>query len=218
MSQFIKHPRTPHLPWSPGATPDDINWTSDDVLDGQWVVVTEKMDGENCTMYKYGIHARSIESAYHPSRTWVSSLQASIGYQIPENMRVCGENLYAKHSLSYDNLDSYFLVHSIWETRGDLDYCLSWDDTVAWTKALGLFTVPVLWTGVYETKRFQYGALSIDTSKQEGYVVRPIGSFMADRYTELVAKWVRPAHVETDDHWMHTNVIKNGLKKSHLTI
>ncbi|MET3986910.1 hypothetical protein ABIC27_004807 [Streptomyces sp. PvR034] len=44
------YPRTPHLPWSPGATPDDVR--AGDLsglpgLRGREVVVTEKLDGSN---------------------------------------------------------------------------------------------------------------------------------------------------------------------------
>lgn len=35
------------------------------------VVITEKMDGENTTLYRDGLHARSLDSRHHPSRNWV---------------------------------------------------------------------------------------------------------------------------------------------------
>ena len=45
----MKYPRTPHLPWSPGVTGDDIHNT---VKPLEWseIVITENMDGENTTM------------------------------------------------------------------------------------------------------------------------------------------------------------------------
>jgi hypothetical protein len=58
----IKYPRTPHLPWSPGATSDDIYQGNTSYFENKVVVVTEKMDGENTSIYRDFVHARSIDS------------------------------------------------------------------------------------------------------------------------------------------------------------
>jgi hypothetical protein len=36
-------------------------------------------------------------------------LQATIGYQLPNNWRLCGENLFAMHSIYYQELKTYFI-------------------------------------------------------------------------------------------------------------
>lgn len=95
----VHYPRTPHLPWSPGASSDDVRVGDLSGLAGREVVVTEKLDGENTTLYADGLHARSLDSAHHPSRAWVKALQGRIGPAIPQGWRVCGENLYARHWL-----------------------------------------------------------------------------------------------------------------------
>ena len=46
-SKYKKYPSTPHLPWSPGTTESDV-FVTPSVFEGKEVVVTEKMDGENC--------------------------------------------------------------------------------------------------------------------------------------------------------------------------
>jgi hypothetical protein len=100
--KYVKYPRTYHLPWSDGATDDDRVLTDEDLetnFAGRTVVVTEKMDGENTTMYNDCIHARSPDSGPHPSRDWVKNLHAQIQWQIPEGWRISGENLYATHTL-----------------------------------------------------------------------------------------------------------------------
>lgn len=88
----IRYPRTPHLPWSPGAGPDDVRITGLSGLEGRAVVVTGKLDGENTTLYRDGLHARSADSGHHPSRAWVKALHGRIGDAIPAGWRVCGEN------------------------------------------------------------------------------------------------------------------------------
>ncbi len=47
-----KYPRTPHLPWSSGRSEDDIALDSNEHLERlEDVVVTEKLDGENTTIF-----------------------------------------------------------------------------------------------------------------------------------------------------------------------
>ncbi|MGW1127032.1 RNA ligase family protein [Streptomyces sp. NPDC002526] len=199
------YPRTAHLPWSPGATSDDVRMTDLAALAGTEVVVTEKLDGENTTLYADGLHARSLDSAHHPSRTWVKALQARVGARIPQGWRICGENMFARHSLAYDALESHFYGFSVW----DGDRCLGWDRTVEFLRSLGIPAPPVLWRGVFDAKALR--ALKPDTGRQEGYVVRPAAGFPAALFGRVVGKWVRPGHVVTDTHWMHAEVVENGL-------
>ncbi|MBO9489792.1 RNA ligase family protein [Endozoicomonas sp. G2_1] len=203
----VKYPRTPHLPWSPGATSDDIHQGNASPFEGKKVVVTEKMDGENTTLYSDFIHARSIDSRFHPSRTWVKALQARIGYNIPAGWRICGENLYAQHSIAYDNLPSYFVAFSAWNEN---NMCLDWQASKTLFAKLGLEPPKELYTGLWCEKTIR--ELTLDQSKQEGYVVRLADSFHFDQFAQSVAKWVRPNHVSTNKHWMHAEVIANGLK------
>ncbi|WP_335934490.1 RNA ligase family protein [Streptomyces sp. PTD5-9] len=202
------YPRTGHLPWSPGAAPDDVRIADLSALAGREVVVTEKLDGENTTLYADGLHARSLDSAHHPSRGWVKALQGRIGPRIPAGWRVCGENVFARHSVPYDGLESFFYGFSVW----DGERCLGWDRTVAFLRGLGIPTPPVLWRGVFDARAEKaLRALKPDTARQEGYVVRPAGGFDAADFGRLVAKWVRPGHVRTGTHWMHAAVVENGL-------
>ncbi|MCH0541134.1 AAA family ATPase [Streptomyces sp. MUM 203J] len=200
------YPRTAHLPWSPGAAPDDVRAGGLAGFAGREVVVTEKLDGENTTLYADGLHARSLDSAHHPSRAWVKALQGRIGARIPAGWRVCGENVYARHSLPYDELESYFYGFSVWDGRGG---CLGWDETVTFLRGLGVPTPPVLWRGVFDERALR--RLRVDTSRQEGYVVRTVDGFPGEEFGRRVAKWVRGGHVQTGTHWMHAAVTPNGL-------
>ena len=202
----VKYPRTRHVPWSPGSTSDDLLSDSLLPLHGKRVIVTEKMDGENSSLYRDGYHARSLDSRHHPSRNWVKAMHASIAHLIPEGWRVCGENLYALHSIAYNELPSYFLMFSIWNEHNQ---CLSWDETVEWANLLGLTHVPVLYDGMYDEARLR--AMKPDTDVSEGYVVRLAESFSFSDFGAVVAKWVRTNHVQSEEHWMHKAVVPNGL-------
>jgi predicted kinase len=199
------YPRTPHLPWSPGASADDVRVADLDALRGREVVVTEKLDGENTTLYADGVHARSPDSAHHPSRSWVKGLQGRIGARLPAGWRICGENVYARHSIGYDDLESWFYGFSVW----DGDRCVDWDRTVRFLRDLGVPVPPVLWRGVFDERALR--RLRVDTTRQEGFVVRTVEGFERDGFGRRVAKWVRAHHVRTDTHWMTAPVVENGL-------
>ncbi|MFF2642294.1 RNA ligase family protein [Streptomyces niveus] len=199
------YPRTVHVPWSPGVGSDDVRGGDLDGLRGREVVVTEKMDGENTTLYRDGLHARSLDSGHHPSRAWVKALQGRIGALIPDGTRVCGENLYARHSIAYEELESWFYGFSVW----DGEWCLGWDETVRVLRRLGIPAPRVLWRGVFDERALR--GLKLDPARQEGYVVRTVEGFVREEFGRRLAKWVRPHHVQTDTHWMHAAVVENGL-------
>ncbi|MEU5690792.1 RNA ligase family protein [Actinosynnema sp. NPDC020468] len=199
------YPRTPHLPWSPGASSDDVRVADLEGWRGREVVVTEKLDGENTTLYRDGLHARSLDSGHHPSRSWVKALHGRVGPRLAVGRRICGENVHARHSLAYDDLLSWFYGFSVW----DDDHCLDWDAAVGFLRGLGVPTPPVLWRGVFDERALR--ALRVDTARQEGFVVRTVEGFGRAEFGRRVAKWVRPAHVRTSTHWMHAPVVPNGL-------
>jgi len=202
VNMATKYPRTLHLPDSPGATSDDKRLTFNP-FEGKEVVITAKMDGENTTMYTNGLHARSIDSPYHKSRTFVSRLHSLFSFDIPTNMRICGENLYAKHSIYYKNLIAYFQVFNIWED----DECLSWDDVVTWCNYFGLPTVPVLYEGIWDNSFQPLHIVNGDLC--EGYVVRLREAFFMDEFSTSVGKYVRANHVTTHAHWMNELLVPN---------
>lgn len=212
--QRYKYPRTLHLPWSLGKSQDDRVLRSVDHFNGKEIVVTEKLDGENTTLYRDYIHARSIDGQSHPSRNLVKALQAQIGYQIPSGWRMCGENLYAKHSIYYRNLPSYFLVFAVYD---ESNICLSWDDTVHFSASLGLSTVPVLYRGLWDRKAVERcfsGESVFSGSQQEGYVVRMAAQFAFEDHTANTGKFVRANHVQTDEHWQSQPVQPNSLENN----
>lgn len=209
-TDYVKYPRTYHLPWSEGKTDDDKTLKNCDQFIGKEVIVTEKMDGENTTIYKDYIHARSIDGRDHWSRSWVKNFQSKIGYEIPDGWRFCGENLYAKHSIKYENLDSYFYLFSIWDENNN---CLDWDTTLQYAEMLDMKVVPTLYRGVWDGKNIQALYKQSDRETMEGYVVRIVDSFNYLDFSKSVSKFVRGSHVGTNHHWMFTCSEKNELIK-----
>ncbi len=183
----------------------------------------------NCTLYNHGLHARSINQRSHPSRAWLYAFHRLIAHQIPDNMRICGEYLYARHSIAYDSLPSFFLVFGIYEGM----VALSWDDVQTLCSEIQytlnvrvdgveqpiqytLETVPVLYRGVWDEQAIRacYSGKSAYGSQQEGYVVRTGKSFQQENFAVHTAKYVRANHVNTDSHWMHQSVVPNKLARA----
>jgi hypothetical protein len=206
MQKRIKYPKTPSLPWSPGCQEGklEVDLTA---FRNKKIVLTEKMDGECFSLYVDGLHARSLDSKHHPSQSWIKAKHAELQGYIPYRFRICGENMYAKHSIGYDNLDSYFYIFSIWNG----DHCMDWEYTVQWAEHYKLSTPHVFWIGIFDEEKLRKMTSSI-AKNQEGYVIRNHSSFKFKDFQRNVAKWVRPNHVQTDIHWSK-NWTKNELKR-----
>lgn len=204
-----KYPRTKHLPWSLGATSDDVFLVDTSNFEGREIVVTEKIDGENTTVHSGGTHARSVDSGPHPSRSHMRALAGQVAHELPDDLRILGENVYATHSIHYTALPAYFLVFGVHEG----DRSLAWDEVVGYASMLGLHTVPVLYRGLWDEAavRACYTGVSRCGGIQEGYVVRLADSFFLDEFSRSVAKFVRKNHVQTDEHWMSKSVWPNEL-------
>lgn len=206
-----KYPRTPHLPFSLGATDDDKILKSTSHFNDKLVVITEKMDGENTSIYNDYYHARSIDSKHKDYHSYLlANILPAVQYQIPDSYRICGEYLYAKHSIAYENLESYFLAFSIWNGNT----CLSWSDFESLCEEWGLKTVPVLYKGVYNEDIVKKIANEVVARGGEGIVVRLQDAFEYEDFGNSIAKFVRPNHVQTDKHWTQSKIEANKLAKN----
>jgi len=216
--EYSKFPRTPHLPWSPGFSGDDIRLA--DVTNFNWkrLIITEKLDGENITVYSDGhIHARSVDGGNHSSRNYLKNLMPSklvrsfpnIGNcrTLYNGWRICGEYLYAIHSIEYEKLSDYFFVFSVIDDAGVVQ---EWDMVKNVADYMGLPTVPVIaemecgsnWVSVLKKQTDKIMTSSRFGSTIEGYVIRNADSFPYSEYGKNVAKYVREGHVaENAEHW-----------------
>lgn len=203
-----KYGRTYHLPTSPGVMSDDKILRDLSTLNSAAeVIFTEKMDGENTTIHQGGCHARSPDSGYHASRDWMKAFAAGISPNLAENERIVGEYLFARHSVAYDSLQSYFLGFS-WIVDGTVQ---AWDTTLERFSVLGIQPVSVLHRGPFNDATTNAVLAGLDLSKQEGFVVRTTSDFQEADMATHMAKYVRADHVQSETHWMHAEIVRNGL-------
>jgi len=207
----MKYPRTYHLPYSPGATKDDKKLQGDWFKNfiGQEIVITEKLDGENIHMTKQDCYARSDGA---PTRSpWSRNiwdpkdgLYWKIRQYIGESETIFGENLYGEHSIHYNNLTDYFHLFAACNSS----HFYSWNDVKMFASIMDIPHVPELWRGlIYNQNELQdlvehyVKQPSVFGEYREGVVVRITDSFKIDDFSKYVCKWVRPNHVQTDEHW-----------------
>lgn len=223
MSVSTKYGRTYHYPFSPGTTSDDrINSNYiEDLSKINTVIHTEKLDGENNCLSRYGIFARS--HATPTTSPWTRSLKAKwdvLKHDLGD-YEIFGENLYAIHSIKYVKLKEHYFVFGIREHGR----WLSWEETEFISAFFDFPTVPVLetisinsekyhtddWSDFYRKniliqccKRSEFESIDALTNNEctiEGIVTRNIEGYDASDFQHNVFKYVRKGHVKTDEHW-----------------
>lgn len=206
MSEFdnvYKYPRTPHLPFSPGATSDD-KWASPETLDylqsGIDLAVSEKMDGGNISMMRDYFYGRSLDSGVHAWDTHAKQLHARIAHEIPDRWRISGESMYARRSVSYEDLPGVYMVFAIWDETNTM---LSWDEMVEYAGMLDLPVVPLLYRGNSYKDAVKVWESTTNDEVSEGFVVRDAGRIPYLEFDQRVVKWVRQNHVRTRADWRH---------------
>lgn len=205
-----KYPRTKHLTYSQKLSEDDKTLPNEDIFKGKSVVVSIKLDGECTSIYNEDSHARSLNSDKDSEdRRWIELFRMlKIRNKIPTTYRLCGENLFYKHTVGYKDLRTYFYLFSIW----DCDTCLSWKDTIELANKLEIATVPIIYQGVYDKiaimKAFDQYRTTIPS---EGFVVRLEESFQYKDFGTSVAKFVAGDFIIPDKHWRHSVKERNGF-------
>lgn len=170
-----------------------------DTLYGRQVIITEKLDGENTSLHTDHIHARSEDGDSYPWQSTVKALWGSLRYKIPEHIQICGENMYAKHSIYYDRLTAFYYVFNIIDKKRKV--FLSVDECLTWCEELGLEFAPLLYRGVLTRDKCKMPKESAFANEVEGYVIRVIEEFPVEDYKKCCAKFVRKGHVRTTEHW-----------------
>jgi hypothetical protein len=215
MSISRKYGRTYHYPFSPGTTSDDrINhnyWY--DINKINTIVHTEKLDGENNCVSRYGVFARS--HAAPTTSAWSRAIRER--WELIKNdlgdVELFGENLYAVHSIEYRKLEHHYYVFAV----RIQDIWLSWDEVKFYAAMFDFPTVPELkivkpadelsfrddvLTLVAQPSLFDsYDTITEKPCIREGIVSRNTAEYPVLDFAHNAFKYVRKGHVKTDEHW-----------------
>lgn len=216
MSLSEKYGRTYHFPFSPGTTSDDrINydyWSDIQLIDS--IVVTEKLDGENTCLNQFGVFARSHAApTHHPWAAYLKQRWELIKNDLGD-LEIFGENLYAIHSIEYQNLEQHFFVFAV----RDHEKWLSWEEVKFYAKLLDFQIVPEIarWNAPFTKNEFESAILEIiqkesafvsvdvlteKNCSMEGVVCRNTNGYTTGDFRHNVFKYVRKGHVKTNEHW-----------------
>ncbi len=210
-----KYPSTPHWPHSQTVHRDDSMHKYASHFLNRPIIITEKLDGGNTCLYNGEVFARSVVA---PSTAgWMAMVKKHHAWKIPGVIRdmsdrisneteFYGEDIYGVHSIEYAEVseDETFYLFAI--RHGD--YFFSWNEIESLAYHLGVNTVPVIYRGTVETEeeltKILEGQLvepSHIGGAREGFVIRVAEEFPASTFDLNVCKYVRPGHVQTDEHW-----------------
>lgn len=215
-----KYNRTFHFPFSKGATNDDKIASNISSVIGSEIIITEKLDGSNTSLEANGCFARTHSGPpVHPSFDGLKALHASIKHKIPVETQLFGEWCFAKHSIFYNDLPSYFMIFNVRDMKNNS--WSSWEEVELWAKEIEVNTVPVLFKGKVNSEielQKMIESFMIQPSKCggiiEGVVVRVAYDFEEQCFSNNVFKYVRANHVDpNNDHWIHNEIIRNIVRK-----
>jgi G:T-mismatch repair DNA endonuclease (very short patch repair protein) len=215
-----KFPRIPHLIISPGGTNDDKRMTleEEEVFLGKRIIITSKMDGSNLCFTKNNVFARSHScEPTHPSFAMAKQIHSEIKHKINENFSIFSEWCYAKHSIEYKALEHYCNIFAIRDDESEIFN--SWEAVKEISMELNIPNVPILFDGIVKNK-IELNKLIMSLalapcygSEPEGVVVRVADELLVkgNKFINM-AKYVRKDHVQTSEHWLSQEIVKNKLK------
>ena len=197
--QKIKFPRTPHLPFSGSIGSDDLRIKDLSQFYGKDIIITEKMDGENISIYKDGWHARSLGSKHKDYHSYLQNkILPQIQAKLESNLRLVGEYLYKRHTIPYDDLEGFFELFAAVYARDKGFEVQPWTFVQFCSGVLDIPTVPEL---IYIKKFSQkdekvlYDLVnSFERNGLEGFVIRNAARFPLEKWSENVAKYVRKGY------------------------
>ncbi|MGH7168709.1 MAG: RNA ligase family protein [Gemmataceae bacterium] len=188
------------------------------------VVVEEKVDGANTgiafdstgepiiwnrgTVLTAGGHAQ-----FQPLWRWLAEHRAGLASALGERLVLFGEWCFAIHTVRYDRLPDWFLAFDVYEKSAGRFWSSDRRDTLV--RSLGLFSVPVLASGIFTLA--DLASLLVATKSRYGHT--PIEGLYArvEREGWLVgrAKLVRPEFMRSiDRHWTSRHLRRNVLAEA----
>lgn len=202
----MKFPSIGHWVGSLSVHRDDTYHKNPEFFVGKEVIITEKLDGGNTSLNNGEVFARSNVAPSHAG--WMAMVRKYHAWKTAgiTDYTFYGEDIAALHSLPYSvPMDQTYYVFAVLYAQREW---LSWDEVKHLSAASDLAVVPELYRGRFEsvediTKWFRNNLKVPSTYgvEREGFVLRLADAFPTGKFFESVCKFVRPKHVQTDQHW-----------------
>lgn len=167
--EILKYPRTPHIEGSRLQAGDEgHDHVSLASVAGQHAVIEEKLDGANVGISFTRAGEMLLQSRGHylvgggrerqfaPFKQWAQAHEGRLLERLEDRFVLYGEWLYAKHSVSYDQLPHYFCEFDIFDKHEGV--FLSTARRHVLLHGSPVLSVPVLYDGAMPTKPKQLAA------------------------------------------------------------
>jgi hypothetical protein len=208
-----KYPRTKHWPASQTVQPDDSILDNPEAFLNRELVILEKLDGGNTCLYNGEVYARSVSQPCHHG--WMSMVRKHHAWKTMNfNAIFYGEDIYGVHSIEYGPVpeeETFYLFSTLTSSGNPCEKekkFNTWHLTAWYATQLEVPTVPVIAIKSFETIDSITAFLEEELKKEsalggprEGFVVRSSWMFNYSDFDNNVFKYVRPNHVQTDEHW-----------------
>ncbi len=248
-----KYPRTPHLQGSrlqPGD--EDLSQVPFESIAGKHLVIEEKIDGANSAVSFDADGTLLLQSRghyltggpreihYDLFKQWASAHSESFFRVLGTRYIMYGEWMYAKHSMFYDALPSYFMEFDIFDRENEV--FLDTPSRRALSAGMPVSSVPVLACGTFQRLDDVLGLLGRSNYVREGHIERlteycekkglnveerlaetDITDIMEGLYIKIEedgcvahrVKYVRAGFAQgammSPHHWLHKAIIPNML-------
>ncbi|MBB4143241.1 RNA ligase family protein [Rhizobium rhizoryzae] len=214
MNEFWKFPHTPHLLWlgTGEARGDKVLSTQEvDKILSRKLIVEEKVDGANLGIsvdssgeFRFQNRGSYLEKPYRGQfsrlASWFSGHQYELVKSITPNLILFGEWCAAKHSLSYDRLNDWFLLFDVYSKVERAFWDTVRRDQFAYVT--GLSTTPRVAEGFFDRNNLVSLLMSSESKFRHGSVEGLIIKAEANGFCEMRAKIVRPDFVQQiNEHW-----------------
>ncbi len=219
---FIKFPSTPHLAVLPG-----VSIRGDKVLDekerkeflSHELIVEEKIDGANLgisfdksgdlTLQNRGSYLiKPFTGQWKKLPDWLRIKSELLFDALEDRLILFGEWCYARHSVSYDKLPSWFLGFDILEKKTQIYWSVNKRNRLL--EKIGVPPVPLLDTGYFSFPELEdlLTCSKLSSEPAEGIYLR----YEHDGRLVRRAKLVRPAFIQAvNAHWSKAQIQPNTL-------
>ncbi|MBU5688019.1 MAG: RNA ligase family protein [Candidatus Aenigmarchaeota archaeon] len=220
----MKFPRTPHVyaEYS-GLSLDDKRYStreSEEILEGKYVVLTEKLDGSNVSIEFESNGELSIKFRGNPAATEEFNLLKNICNSkherlkniLGQNLILFGEWVYCLHTIRYSRLPHYLFIFDLYDKKREI--FLPYRRVIDVSNNLRFPTPRILYEGIYPGFEYLKNLLDLTSAYGDEKIEGVYGKIEDDEKVIFRFKFVNPEFrkkVDESIHWKKKQPEIQGL-------